>query len=144
MKVFALRDRFLKYFLQPFTAKDVKQVQASLADTINGDTPHAIAKAPHHFELWQLAEIDEETGDVVAAKDFLFDCGALVRTDIRQDRIPSPHTGAEAPLNRAGAHQRRRGEAEGSISPTADTVRTEALAAPEGAPGANGVHNGTR
>lgn len=79
MKLYALRDRLIGYYLQPFTGFSDDNVKASLAETINGENSHALTKSPHHFELFALAEIDQETGVVVPKVEFLCECTALVR-----------------------------------------------------------------
>lgn len=84
IRLYAIRDRLIDYFMKPFTAHSDAQVMASLATVINqpGGTD-AISQAPSHYELWRLAEIDEQTGQVGGAREFLADCASLVRRDIR-------------------------------------------------------------
>lgn len=105
------------YIQPPFFAPGTKAAQASLAELINGDSKHAIVQAPHHFELWQVGYIEENTGELIAAKDFICDCASLIRTGVREraaedernrtpgspaggrqsaPEVPTAHTGANA------------------------------------------------
>jgi len=83
MKIYALRDRLIDYYLQPFIAPTEKQMLASLAQLVNGEENHAVAKAPHHFEAWELAEIDEE-GNVTPTRRLVADASSLLRAGIRE------------------------------------------------------------
>lgn len=85
MKIYALRDRLLDYFLVPFVAPGDNEVKAALAQRINtttGEIEDALIQAPHHFELWQLGEV-QEGGNIVPKIDFLADCSSLIRRGIR-------------------------------------------------------------
>lgn len=106
MKLYALRDRLIGYYLQPFTAENDNAVKASLAETINGDHPHALTKSPHHFELWCLLEINQETGCIVDAEpepEFICDCSSLVREDFRERGVPRNPAMPRIAPNRQGA-----------------------------------------
>lgn len=120
-KLYAIRDRLIGWYMLPFAAQSDKQVLASLATTINtGDPNSAIAQAPHHFEIWQLAEIDEETGDCKPARNFIADASSLVRTDLR--RTPGPgETGARTP---AGDRQGPAGDGQGGAGETRAPVQS--------------------
>lgn len=84
MKIYAIRDRLIDYYMTPFAAPSEKDVLASLAQTINtGDLNSAIAQAPHHFELWQLGLVTED-GHLTPQRQFLADCSSLIRADIRK------------------------------------------------------------
>lgn len=91
MKLYAVRDRLIDYYMQPFIGPADKQVLASLATVINeeGNTS-AIAQKPEHFELWRLAEIDETTGQVQGDREFIADCGSLVRSGVWNDGSGKP------------------------------------------------------
>lgn len=85
MKLYAVRDRLIGYFLQPFPAHTDKDVLASCANAINReDNRDPIAQTPHHFEIWKLAEINDETGKVTGDPELLADCSSLVRGGIRE------------------------------------------------------------
>lgn len=84
MKIYAIRDRLIDYFQQPFAGPDDKNVLASVARLINnGEITSDIAQAPHHFEIWELGEIDQE-GHINATRKLVADCGSLVRPNIRE------------------------------------------------------------
>lgn len=99
MRLYALRDRLIDYFMRPFTAETDAQVLASVASTVNNqEGTDAIHTNPHQFEIWRLAEIDEKTGHIKPAHEYLADAASLVRGGIR-DRGPGrPGT---APLHAA-------------------------------------------
>ncbi|WNK13645.1 MAG: nonstructural protein [Microvirus sp.] len=78
MKIYAVRDRLIDYFMTPFVAHEDKQVLATVADTINQEGMSGIQQAPHHYEIWRLGGVSEE-GNVYIDKEFLADCGTLVR-----------------------------------------------------------------
>lgn len=78
MKLYAVKDRLMDYFMTPFAAHEDKQVMAQLAETINNGGNNGIQQAPHHFELWGLGEVSED-GHLTAERRFIADCGALIR-----------------------------------------------------------------
>lgn len=84
MRIYAIRDRLIDYFMAPFAAPGDKEVLAAMAHRINlvGETNDAIAQAPHHFEIWKLGEVNED-GHITAAQDFIADCSSLIRRGIR-------------------------------------------------------------
>lgn len=83
MKIYAIRDRLIDYFMQPFVGPDDKNVCAAVARTINqGEVTSDIAQAPHHFEVWSLAQVTED-GHIVEDRYLVQDCAALVRGGIR-------------------------------------------------------------
>lgn len=86
--IYAIRDRLIDYFQAPFVATGEKQVLASLMTLVNDkEQTHAIAQAPHHFELWSIGKITED-GHLVPSRGLVCDCASLVRNDLR-DRKPS-------------------------------------------------------
>ena len=127
MKLYAIRDRLLAYFQRPLVGDSDYQVKASLAAVINDEVnTNAISKAPHHFELWTLAEIDEETGNVRPNPEFLCDCSSLIRDGVR----PST-TGGDPPVDQAA---RSRQGAPGRIT---GATRANGAAPQAGPPGAH-------
>lgn len=141
MNLYAIRDRLLNYFLNPFVGPSDKQVLAAIAQTINGDDRHAIQQAPQHFEVWRLAKIEEETGKVTPAYELLADCTSLIRGGLRRDtdntnggrdQIPQnareSTTGSPGTPGATGARNR---------PPTADPLTTD-LANREAHPGVSG------
>lgn len=131
MKLYAIRDRLLDYYLRPFAAEGDKQVLASLAETINNVENRApIAQTPSHFELWRLAEIDENTGQVQGDREFLADCASLVRADLRETRI----RGGAAPAAAGGSQPAAAGAAGEAAKANAGAL--PGAAHPEGQQGA--------
>lgn len=95
MKIYAVKDRLIDYFLQPFAGPDDKNVLAAVSQQINSGDTHAISQAPQHFEVWRLGEVDQE-GNLIARKEFIADCASLVRPGIR-GAASAQRGGAEAP-----------------------------------------------
>lgn len=86
MNFYSIRDRFLNYYMTPFVGESDRPVIAAVAALINsGETTDAIAKAPQHFEIWRIAKVDDQTGEVTADREFIADCGSLIRRGIRKD-----------------------------------------------------------
>lgn len=84
MKIYAVRDRLVDYYMQPFVGQTDKQVLAALAATINNkEQTSAIQAAPHHFEIWTLGEVDEETGRITPKLELLADAASLIRSGVR-------------------------------------------------------------
>lgn len=115
MKIYALRDRLIDYFMQPFFGPSDKQVLAAIAQTVNDqEATNAINKTPEHFEVWRLGEIDEQTGQVEGDREYLADAASLIRGRVRadaeirpghgtldgpEDQIPRPAEGARKAPN---------------------------------------------
>jgi len=86
MKVFAIKDRLIDYFMQPFVAHDEKGVMAAIANVINTEPyKDAIAQAPHHFEIWRLGEVDEN-GHLHTSKELIAGCESLIRPPVDAGR----------------------------------------------------------
>lgn len=85
MKIYALKDRFLNYYLAPFIGESQQQVIAAVAMLITtGGEQHAISQAPHHFEIWELADFDEQTGELnTSTRNLVIDCSSIVRGSLR-------------------------------------------------------------
>lgn len=121
MKLYSVRDKLIGYFIAPFTAHNDNEVLASCARAINQeDNRDPIAQTPSHFELWKLAEINDETGKVTGDPEFLTNCSDLVRERVRKTDGPG---GAAAPAAAPG----------GAIAPGD---------APQGTPTAGGAVRG--
>lgn len=103
MKIYAVRDRLIDYFLKPFIADSDKQVLASASEAINReDNRDPIAQTPSHFEIWRLGEIDENTGNVKATPELLADATSLIRPGIRERRDRGEQTVALTESQRGG------------------------------------------
>lgn len=114
MKIYAIKDRLLEYFQQPFVGQSDKQVMAALSTAINNqEQVSAISQAPHHFELYELGEVDEDTGHIKAHLSLLADCASLVRRGVRRAAEAEPGTGANGtpPDSRTRPPGGARGEA---------------------------------
>jgi len=63
-KVFAIRDRALDCFGQPFFAPSVGAALRSFSDEINRQDPNnALARHPEDYDLFTLGEYDDQTGE---------------------------------------------------------------------------------
>lgn len=103
--IYAIRDRLLNYFQQPFIGAHDKQIQAALADVINNqETAHAIAQAPHHFEVWKLGRVSED-GGIFEDRALICTADSLIRRDIR-DRTPGDSAISE-PMAKVNGEARR-------------------------------------
>ncbi|QCQ84611.1 nonstructural protein [Blackfly microvirus SF02] len=92
MKIYAVYDLMIGYFLLPFVAPDDNQVLASISQDISRqDNTNAIAYAPHQFQVWQFGEISED-GNINPRKELICDCSSLVRAR----RSTTEPTSAEA------------------------------------------------
>jgi len=79
MKIYAIRDRLIDYFMQPFVGPEDKAVLASVARLVNqGEVTSDIAQAPHQFEVWSLGQVTDD-GHLVPERQYLGDCSSLVR-----------------------------------------------------------------
>jgi len=83
MRIYAVRDRLIDYYMQPFVGPNEKEVMAALARTVNNEVDtNGISQAPHHFELWELGTIDEE-GNITPTRKLICDCASLIRGGVR-------------------------------------------------------------
>lgn len=123
MKIYAIKDRLLNYYMAPFAAPDDKQVLAAISATVNnyaGLETNAINQAPHHFEVWKIGEVDDE-GNICPSKDYLADCASLVRPGLRRDGIPGDSQGKTPPGRSTGPLGGVQAEALPQQPPAADT-----------------------
>ncbi|QXP08205.1 MAG: nonstructural protein [Arizlama microvirus] len=99
MKIYAIRDRLINYFMQPFVGPDDKSVLASVARLVNtGEVTSDIAQAPHQFEVWTLGHVTEE-GHLVPEREYLGDCSSLVR-NVRGRTEPGAETVGHPEISR--------------------------------------------
>lgn len=88
MKIFALRDRLIDFWQQPFAGPDEKAVKQAIARTVNeGAATSDIAQAPHHFEIWELGYVTED-GHLIPERKFHGDCSGLIRSRLREQPGP--------------------------------------------------------
>lgn len=139
MKIYAIRDRLIDYYMTPFCAESDRQVMASLSTNIsNPENLNAIAQCPQHFELYRLAEVDEETGNLTAKKEFLGDLTSFVRPGIRATREPGTDKG---PAD-AGRHQGPPGRLAGDTSAESRPAQGPPPATRSAAEGPHPAHRG--
>lgn len=100
MKIYAIRDRLIDYFLMPFAAPGDKEVMSALSKRVNyGQTEDDVCQAPHHFELWKLGEVLED-GTLTPKKELICDCSSLVRARRESpESRPREVSRADAPLD---------------------------------------------
>ena len=126
MKIYAIRDRLLDYYMQPFAGPEDKAVLASIARMINTQGEQSdIAQAPHHFEVWELGSIDEE-GHINPTRKLIADCSSLVRPGIRErDTRGRPEDGPTAEISRGKTPSAYPDTGAAQRAPTAAVAATE-------------------
>lgn len=108
MGIYAIRDRLLDHLMAPFIATGDKEVLHSLSALINDkDTKHAIAQAPHHYEVYKLGTVDQD-GTIVARKEFIADASSLVRRSDGETRTAG-NTAVQETLGRVNGTARDAG-----------------------------------
>jgi len=108
MKIYALRDRFLDYFLDPVTQATDQNALQAVSTHVSGEMSDAITQAPHHFELWRLARVEKD-GHIVPDREFLADVNTLVRARREPTRpgaanAPRPATNRPGDIGAAPGH----------------------------------------
>lgn len=91
MKLYAIQDLVLEYFLAPFAAADDNQAMgglATLVNTENSDDP--VSKSPQDFVLWQVATCDDQ-GNINADKRKLRNAATLIRRTRTTEGAGSGH-----------------------------------------------------
>lgn len=134
MNIYAIRDRMIDYFIQPFAAPGDHEVLAAIAGRINqpGDTD-AITQAPHHFEIWRVAKFNQDTGHLEVSKEFLADCSSLVRGSVRTVGRPGDQSTESAPGARTSPPEGDRSRTHSGVTAIQD--------APRGASGERAGHD---
>jgi len=133
VKIYAIRDRLIDYFMQPFVGPDDKNVLASVARLVNqGEVTSDIQQAPHHFEVWQLGQVTED-GHLVPERALIADCSSLVRRGIRAPGEAGPGEGPlKGPQGQStGAPSGARESAGALHSPVQNAPQAEAGAVEE-------------
>lgn len=137
MYIYAIRDRLLDYFQTPFVAPGDNEVKASVSQAIMGENQSAIAQTPHHFEVWKIAEVDDE-GYINPIRELVCDVSALIRTE-RQPPGPTGH-----PLTRPpGQSTDRPVGGNGDPTPYHTSVSGAAITAADAAQAIRGGHPGS-
>lgn len=128
MNIYAVRDRLIDYYMQPFVGPNEKEVMAALARTVNSqEDTNGITQAPHHFELWELGNVDEE-GHINPTRRLVCDCASLIRTGVRvrgerEDQEAANAAGADPAL---GGRARSPGRAPNGAVPSSAQATQEA------------------
>jgi hypothetical protein len=79
MKIYAIHDRLIDFWMRPFAAPDNKEVMHSLATQVNNDeNVNPINQAPHQFDLYELGHIDEQ-GNLHAERKQICTLSSLIR-----------------------------------------------------------------
>lgn len=130
MKILAIRDRMLDYYQRPWLFATQDEFVAAVAALINGGNTKDgsvpdYALTPEHFEIWQLGEIDVETGAVKPSLTIITNCASLIRRDVRQGAGPSGARTAPA----AGSSDGQAGNGAGKGDPEHPPVPDKAPAA---------------
>lgn len=87
MKIYAIRDKLINYYMVPFAAPNDNDVKAGIANAVNNlEENSAIAQAPSQFEIWHLGEVTED-GCIVADKFLVCDANTLIRPVTDRQRI---------------------------------------------------------
>ena len=123
--------------MQPFAAPSDKEVLAAVSRTINSGETSDIAQAPHHFEIWQLAEVQED-GHIEPKRELIADCASLVRRDLRNGRHtanPEATGDPEAHRGPAGRSARIGGAELAALSSAAQGASPEASEVRQGPQG---------
>lgn len=124
MRIFAVRDRLIDYYMQPFAAPGVKDVLAALANQVNTENQgNAIYQAPHHFEVWQLGIVTED-GHITPEREFIADLSSLVRAGVRKTGQPGGRAPEVAPNDRPGAPGDRGGQTSAKPGPVPNAPHT--------------------
>lgn len=90
MKIYAIRDILLDYFMVPFAAPGDKEVMSAVAIQVNRvEENNAVSQAPQHFELWELAILDEE-GRITPTRALVCSLNSLVRGSVRKEPANQP------------------------------------------------------
>lgn len=63
LQIFAIRDRQLNAYMQPFFAPTAGAATRSFRDIVN-EQGHALNKHPEDYELWHLGEYDDNNGHI--------------------------------------------------------------------------------
>lgn len=64
LEIFAVRDRQLAAYMQPFFAPTIGSAIRAFSDGMNdGTTP--MAKHPDDYDLWHLGSFNDNTGELV-------------------------------------------------------------------------------
>lgn len=114
MKIFAIRDRIMNYFDAPFVAHTTNQVKGAISNELAKGEKIDWAQAPHHFELYELGEIDDQ-GNIKVEKQLITSLDSLIRPSVRKrddgETDTSPTLESSLPIPPRGFDSKGRPEA---------------------------------
>lgn len=70
MKIYGLKDKAVG-FIQIFVANNDYHAKRNVMDTLQKDKNCVFATYPEDFEMYRLAKLDEDNGDIIADKKYL-------------------------------------------------------------------------
>lgn len=100
MRIYAIRDRLLDYYQQPFIAQDDKPVLGAISNQLHNGANIDWQNAPHHFEIWRLGKVTQE-GYIEQDRELLATLDSLIRPDLRQPNRKPRETESEIPPGRS-------------------------------------------
>lgn len=142
MRIYAIRDRLLDYFQQPFIAQGDKPVLGAISNQLHNGGNIDWQNAPHHFEIWRLGKVNEE-GHIEQDRELIATLDSLVRADLRHpNRKPGVEESEIPPSGRRGSPGVDREDPYPSASTLANKARTAPEPPKETREGADRVHPG--
>lgn len=135
MNIYAIRDRLLNYYQQPFAAHADTDVLAALSRSISNGGDDVISQAPQHFEIWRLGRVTKDGHLTDDNREYLADLSALVRT--RRQTTTATQRELQTAQERSQRATQRPGEA-----PNAEQRTPQDEAPPKDGQGAQ-EHRGT-
>lgn len=139
MKIYAIRDRLLDYYQQPFIAQDDKPVLGAVSHQLATGNNLDWQNAPHHFEIWRLGKVTEE-GHLEQDRELLATLDSLIRADLRHPiRKPGIEESEIPPSGRQGSPGVAREDPYPDDSSTTETPHTAAQQAKNTHPGPGAI-----
>lgn len=78
MKLLAVRDKAIEAFGVPFTVVHIGQGNRSFVDEINNPESQ-MGRHPEHYDLYHIADYDEQTGEIILVEIKLIARGTDVK-----------------------------------------------------------------
>lgn len=139
MKIYAIRDRLLDYYQQPFIAQDDKPVLGAISNQLHNGNNLDWQNAPHHFEVWRLGQVTQE-GFIEQDRELLATLDSLIRPDLRRpNRVPGVTESEIPPEGRRGSPGVDREDPYPADSPAQNATHAAPGAATEARPGPTGI-----
>ena len=131
MKLFAIRDRMLDYFQAPVAVTREQDFFQAVSRNVNGEG-NELAQAPDHYEIWQVAEIDDQ-GHITAKREFIGNCSRYIRNGVWQRRAEGA-AGTEGATSTLPRGPGRIGEGPGARPGSTESETGPAPVAPQEPP----------